>query len=460
MRALLSLFFGLLLCSSVKAEVTPPDTPAGHALAAWLEAVNSHDRATVVAYDAHFQQPEKPPERFLELNERTGGFTLVRVEKSEPLSVTALLQEKGAEGMWRFSLAITEAEAPKIAGAQLGPVETPPDLAPPRLKEADAFAALDGLIAKRVAEDAFSGVVLVGHHGKPAFERAVGLADREKKVKVGPDTQFRLGSMNKMFTTVAILQFIEAGKLGLDDPIGTVLTDYPNKDVATKVTIRHLLTHAGGTGDIFGPEFEAHRSELRTHDDYVKLYGERAPAFEPGSKRAYSNYGFILLGSIIEKLSGMSYYDYIDQRVYAPAGMTHSGSLPESTAVPARSVGYMRNDDQQWVRNDETLPWRGTAAGGGYSTAGDLLRFATALESGTLVSKDTLALATRGIGLGFFASGEGKLRSYGHAGGANGMNGDLRLYPELDTVVIALSNLDPPAAERLSDFYARRMPAK
>ncbi len=447
-------------CAAAAAEVAPPDTPAGHALGEWLVAVNSHDRATVVAYDAHFQQAEKKPERFLELHEQTGGFTLVRVEKSEPLAVTVLLQEKGAEGMWRFTLALSEADAPKIAGAQLGPIETPPDLAPRRMSEAEAFAALDTLIAKRAAEDAFSGVVLVAHHGKPVFEREVGLADREKKLKVGPDTRFRLGSMNKMFTTVAVLQLIEAGKLGLDDPIGKVLTDYPNKDVAAKVTIRHLLTHAGGTGDIFGPEFEAHRAELRTHDDYVKLYGERALAFEPGSKRAYSNYGFILLGAIIEKRSGMSYYDYIDRKVYAPAGMTHSGSLPEPTAVPARSVGYMQNDARKWVRNDETLPWRGTSAGGGYSTAADLLRFATALEDGKLVSKDSLKLATTGTGIGFFASGEGALHTYGHAGGANRMNGDLRVYPELGTVIIALSNLDPPAAERLSDFYSRRMPVR
>lgn len=457
MRWILCALLGVWMNAAAATDVAPPDTPAGHALAEWLTAVNSHDRATIAAYDAHFQQPEKKPERFLELNEQTGGFSLVRIEKSEPLAVTALLQEKGAEGMWRFMIALTEAESPKIAGAQLGPVETPPDLAPPRLAQAEALAALDALIAKRVTEDAFSGIVLVARNGKTIFERPAGLADRERKIKVGPDTQFRLGSMNKMFTTVAILQLIEAGKLGLDDPIGKVLVDYPNKDVASKVTVRHLLTHAGGTGDIFGPEFEAHRGELRTHDDYVKLYGDRAPDFEPGTKRAYSNYGFILLGAIIEKLSGMNYYDYIDRKVYAPAGMKHSGSLPESTAVARRSVGYMM-DGGHWVRNDETLPWRGTAAGGGYSTAADLLQFANALQDGTLVSKDSLTLATTGTGIGFFASGEGPLQRFGHAGGANGMNGDFRVYPALGIVVIALSNLDPPAAERLSDYFTRRMP--
>jgi CubicO group peptidase (beta-lactamase class C family) len=384
---------------------------------------------------------------------------LVRIEKSEPLVVTVLLQEKASDAMMRFQLAVTDEAAPRIADSHLGPVETPPELAVPRMKERDALDALAGLLARNAEADKFSGVVLVAHRGKPVFERAVGFADRERKVPVAIDTRFRLGSMNKMFTTVAILQLMEAGKLALDDPIGKHLPAYPNKELAAKVTIRHLLTHSGGTGDIFGPEFAQKRLELRTHDDYLKLYGARALAFEPGSKRAYSNYGFILLGALIEKLSGMSYYDYVDRKVYVPAGMKRTGSLPESTKVPGRAIGYMKQDGA-WVRNDDTLPWRGTAAGGGYSTARDLLRFAQALESGKLVSKESLRLATSDQGLGFLVSGEGALRNYGHSGGANGMNGDLKIYPELGTVVIALGNVDPPAAERLTDYYVRRMPAR
>ena len=117
--------------------------------------------------------------------------------------------------------------------------------------------------------------------------------------------------MNKMFTAVATLQLVEAGKLALDDPIGKYLPDYPNKEVASKVTVRHLLTHTGGTGDIFGPEFEQHRLKLREHRDYVKLYGARGLTHEPGARFEYSNYGFVLLGALIEKVSGESYYDYV-----------------------------------------------------------------------------------------------------------------------------------------------------
>ena len=141
--------------------------------------------------------------------------------------------------------------------------------------------------------------------------------------------------------------------------------------------------------------------------------------------------------------------------------MTSTGSLPENEEVPGRAVGYTRRRDA-WVPNTELLPWRGTAAGGGYSTVGDLLRFAQALESGKLLSEAMLAEATRPqqdqYGYGFGVPGEGSLRAYGHSGGFPGMNGELLVYPQLGYVVAGLSNLDPPAASSLVEFFALRMP--
>jgi hypothetical protein len=163
-----------------------------------------------------------------------------------------------------------------------------------RMAQADALAALSARAEKRARGDAFAGALLVARHGKVLLQDAWGRANRDSGTPNTLDTRFRIGSMNKMFTAVATLQLIEAGKLALDDPIGKYLRDYPNKDVASKVTVRHLLTHTGGTGDIFGPEFEQNRLKLRTHADYVKLFGSRGLTHEPGARFEYSNYGFVL----------------------------------------------------------------------------------------------------------------------------------------------------------------------
>jgi CubicO group peptidase (beta-lactamase class C family) len=238
--------------------------------------------------------------------------------------------------------------------------------------------------------------------------------------------------------------------------------------VASKVTIHHLLTHTGGTGDIFGPSFESHRLELRSLQDYVNLYGSRGLEFEPGNRWAYSNYGFVLLGVLVERVSGRSYDDYVRDRIYGPAGMTRSGSLPESEAVDGRSVGYMKPAGASaWVPNTDTLPYRGTSAGGGYSTVEDLLRFAVALQNGTLLDARHFLLLTTGkvdeprggkYAYGLVERLLGGTRSVGHGGGAPGMNGELAICPRTGVVVAVLANRDPPAAQRIVNFIGSRLP--
>jgi CubicO group peptidase (beta-lactamase class C family) len=315
----------------------------------------------------------------------------------------------------------------------------------------------------------FSGAVLVARDGRTLFEGAYGLADRERRVSNTPLTQFRVGSMNKMLTAVAALQLVQAGTLRLDAPLGTYLPDYPNAEAASMLTPHHLLTHTGGTGDIFGPEFTARRSELRTTGDYLRLYGTRRLQFAPGARWEYSNYGFLLLGAVIERVGGTSYDDHVAARVLAPARMTATGSAPEDSLVPGRSVGYTRQVvPGALVSNAPTLPYRGTAAGGGYSTVGDLARFAAALQEHRLLDPAHTALLLAGkvaIGegaryaYGFFDRVVGGRRFVGHGGGAPGMNGDLAFEPNGGYVVVVLSNLDPPAAGRVSAYILNRLPS-
>jgi D-alanyl-D-alanine carboxypeptidase len=179
------------------------------------------------------------------------------------------------------------------------------------------------------------------------------MADREYKSANTLQTCFSLASVNKMFTAVALMQQVQAGKVALDDPLGKYLTDYPNKDLAAKVTIGELLTNTAGTGDIWGPEFDKHRLELHTVQDYINLYGNRALRFEPGSRWEYSNYGFVLIGAVIEKVSGESYGDYVREHVFEPAGMTATGTGMEDQATPNQAVDYTKMGATHWIRNTD-----------------------------------------------------------------------------------------------------------
>ena len=452
----------LLLPALAYAEVTLPESAAGKVASEWLSAINSGDRIKLQAFKETYKR-ETPIEDNLRMREETGGFTVLRVVRDEPDAVGVLLREKDSDTVSRLDFAVDATKPGGIGEVTLEIVEAPPEFAVTRLSHDAALSALSTRIEELARQDRFSGAVLVARDREVVFERAWGLADRATATPATVDTQFRIGSMNKMFTAVAILQLVEAGKLSLDDTVGTWLTDYPDKQIASKVTLRQLLNHSGGTGDIFDEQFRAQRSKLQTHSDYVRLYGSRAPAFEPGTRDAYSNYGFILLGAIIEKVSGTSYYEHVRTHVFEPAGMRSTASLPESVSVPLRATGYLRSNDR-WIPNTDTLPVRGTAAGGGYSTVGDLARFAHALQSGALLPKTVLAVATSGqnnrkwYGFGFMPRDSGVLRSYGHGGGAPGMNGELRIFPELGIVVVSLSNLDPPAAQRPVDHFVNRMP--
>lgn len=439
-----------------------PDTEAGTRVAAWLEAFNSASPEKMKAFSEKYRW-QMDLERLKAFRQFTGGFDVLRVEESEPLRIVVLVKERESERAGKFHLTVAEEGESDKMRVEIRPTPLPPEFAVPRLTMAEAVAALEKFADERAARDEFSGALLVAARERILLEKAWGKSDRAKGSPNTIDTQFRLGSMNKMFTAVATLQLVERGTLSLDGTVGKYIPDYPNEDVAKKVTIRHLLTHTGGTGDIFGTEFDAHRLSLKTHSDYVRLFGARAPLFEPGSQERYSNYGYVLLGAIIEAVSGVSYYEYVRKHIFVAANMRLTDSLPESVKVIARAHGYTKKEGA-WVSNADSLPPRGMAAGGGYSTVGDLLRFARALQAGTLLSKEFVAEAlrpqnlTRTYGFGFGVVNEGALLMHGHNGGAPGMNGELRFYPNLGYVVVALSNLDPPAASRMAEYFEARMP--
>ncbi len=471
MKKTLSLCAALLAASSMLYAQTPSPstTPAAEQQTrAWLAAFDSGDKDTLKV----FLEKNRPSalehlDDELGFRARTGGFEFVKTAESTPTRFVALLKEKDSDQFARITVEV-EPEAPhRITKMDLWAIRRPAEFAIPRVSENEAVVSLKQHLETDTAADRFSGAALVAKNGKIIFSGAYGLADREKKTPNQLNTQFRIGSMNKMFTAVSILQLVQAGKIQLNDPFGKYLTDYANKDASSKVTIHQLLTHTGGTGDIFGPDFDARRLELRTLQDYVKLYEKRPLLFEPGSRWEYSNFGFILLGAVIEKVSGQSYYDYVREHVFKPAGMDSTASLAEDQTVPRRSVGYMKPGPGPWKPNTDTLPYRGTSAGGGYSTVEDLYAFATALEAHKLLDAEHTKLLVTGkvdtpgggkYAYGFDEHDESGMMCYGHGGGAPGMNGDLKICPPAGYVIAVLANLDPPAAQRVSDYIASRLP--
>jgi CubicO group peptidase (beta-lactamase class C family) len=192
-----------------------------------------------------------------------------------------------------------------------------------------------------------------------------------------------------------------------------------------------------GIGDFFGPKFDATpKNRIRAIKDYLPLFADQPLKFEPGTSRAYSNGGYIALGAIIEKVTGQSYYDYVREHVFKPAGMENTDSYEVDVVTPNLATGYARGPNGVRVSNVYTAPARGSSAGGGYSTAEDLLKFTVAMRNNKLLSEaQTKRMLQGGLGI---------------AGGAPGINAELEIDPASGYTIIVLSNYDPPSAANIS----------
>lgn len=326
-----------------------------------------------------------------------------------------------------------------------------------------ALARLDSFASALTKEDKFSGVVLVASDGHILFEKAYGKRDAKGNDPITVDTRFNLASAGKMFTSVAVWQQIAAGKLSLDTHVGDVLKDYSNRSFADSVTVRELLTHTSGAGDVplLGNENAANRARVHSVADMVALASDQPPAFPPGTNQQYSNFGFVVLGRMVEVVSGEDYQTYLRRHIFEPAGMTRTGFIDCATTDPDLAVGYT-TDDGKPVFNCETL--RGFPAGGEASTAGDMYRFVQALQSGKLIPPALFAQATKTyrmfMGLGFFATDYGpnvpeRDFRWGHGGSAGGVCTDIRTYPHTGETIITLSNRSGPDCYPVEAFLHR-----
>lgn len=303
------------------------------------------------------------------------------------------------------------------------------------------------------AKDDFSGAVLIAKDGKPILKQAYGLANRAYDVPNQVDTKFNLGSMNKTFTAIAILQLVEQGKLAVDDNIIEHLPDYPNKEIAEKVKVHHLLTHTSGMGDFFTDEFfKTSRDRFRAVKDYLPLFVDTPLQFEPGTRFSYSNAGFIVLGLIIEEVTGQSYFDYVMENIYQPCGMINTDSYEMDDVVHNVAIGYTMYGGDGMKNNLFFNPIKGSPAGGGYSTVEDMLNFSNALLSYRLLSPEWTATLLEGkvavpdlgddakYGYGFVDGMVKNHRIVGHSGGAPGICANLDIFLDLGYTVVVFSN--------------------
>jgi len=432
----------LLLCLLTPAWAKPP---AETAFDEWLDAFNRDDRAALTEFNARrFGEPEHNIAYLLDSREETGGLDVVAVERNEPLEFVALTQERSFPVQRRITVKVEDAASGRLDHITQEPLQIP---------QPQALEAFDAFATQLAAADRFSGVLVIEQNGQRLYAKPFGLANREDDTPVQLDTPFLFASQGKMFTAVAVLQLVAAGKLDLDDPIGKHLLDYPN-DAMAAVTLRQLLAHQGGTGDIgvLQPDEGANRAWVRSIADLIKLNGDRAPAFPPGSDFEYSNYGFLLLGAVVEAISGQSYYDYVAEHIFAPVGMTAT-RFPTLEEMDGVARGYTQADDGTLVPSADQLPWRGTPAGGGVTTADDEVRFVEALKAGKLIPlpllEEAIKQQTDWYGYGFISSGPDEFPHWGHGGGAPGNSAALSIYPANDMTMVCLSNRDPPVCDRL-----------
>ena len=299
--------------------------------------------------------------------------------------------------------------------------------------------------------DIEDATVLVAKDGAPVFRGSFGLANREWGIKSEPDVEYRIGSITKQFVAAAILQLVEAQKLSLDDHISKFIANTP--PTWREITIRHLLTHTSGIPNFTAlPEFDGRTWLYKSAEDVVGLVHDRPLDAAPGASFNYDNTGYVILGLVVQKVSGRSLGDYLSSHIFTPLGMSHTGFVSDQV-LPHRATGYVHEGtawlDTGWMSNVIE-----SGAGGLYSTVDDLLRWDQALYDPKLLGlADLKPMFTdygHGFGFGYVIGSEGGHRVWWHNGHTDGFGGIMARYPDDKLTIIVLSNDDGAHVEALS----------
>lgn len=314
-------------------------------------------------------------------------------------------------------------------------------------------AQIDALLSRTFSPGAPGGVVLAVHRGEVVFRKAYGSANIELGVPMQPEHVFRLGSVTKQFTAVAILQLAEAGRLRLDDDITTYVPGLQTR--GHTITLEHLLSHTSGLPNITDqPAWQSTIREALTLEQQLAFINDRPALFAPGTDWAYSNTGYRLLGEVIERASGQSYAAYVQERIFKPAGMTHSAFDVARRVTPRRAAGYTVDSDGAVANADFASMAQPHGAGALMANVDDLRKWNDALAAGKLLGRELLQRAHTAVrladgrdtscGFGWHVSFTAGHRTLEHSGGTYGFNTHALSLPDAGLYVVALFNSDRP----------------
>ncbi|HTF63266.1 MAG TPA: serine hydrolase domain-containing protein, partial [Edaphobacter sp.] len=306
-------------------------------------------------------------------------------------------------------------------------------------------------------DKSFMGTVLVVKDGKTLIDQGYGSADLEWNIPNDPSTKFRLGSITKQFTAASILLLQERGKLNIDDPISKYMPDAPA--AWSKVTIYNVLTHTSGIPSFTSfPDYRSTEWKDTNPTELVARFRDKPLEFEPGTKFNYSNSGYVLLGYLIEKISGQTYADFLQQNIFTPLGMKDTGIDPNAAILPHRAQGYAQSPKGMVHAGyiSMTVPF---SAGDLYSTTGDLLKWEQGLFGGKILKPDSLTKMTTafksGYGCGLFLRTIEGHKLITHSGGIEGFNASLNYYPDDKLTVIVLGNLNGGAPDQIASSIGK-----
>jgi CubicO group peptidase (beta-lactamase class C family) len=476
------------------APVQIPETPAGAAARAFMDAVNAQDSTALHTFVARHVSPtpmmEWTPARYEAMLTRLarqsgGGLRPGRVMDQGDPNYLGVIFQTGSGGRVGVEFVADPADPARMKLIELHPM--PPrgpraELPEGKVDEATVAAAVARHVGGAAEADRFSGVVLLARGGRIVHHQAYGMADRDAGRANTLDTRIGTGSVPKMITGVAVARLVEQGRLKFTDTLGAVLPDYPNEDARRHVTIHQLLTHTAGIGDPFQAPGYVRGTRYATPREWMALFADQPLAFRPGERMQYSNGGYAVLAAVVERVSGQPFGEYVRDHVFRPAGMA-AADMDAYRRLPwARGYSRPPELDPMGLEPRRSNEWMVGSGGpstdlngfGGIGlTAEDLFRFTQALREHRLLGAemtDTVLAGKVPVGAGpevqyaygfYVAAFPGVHPEIGHSGGgsASGIGADVEMVGDWTLVVLGNYDLEQdirPMAGPLLGFLARQ----